>query len=197
MRITQDADFKDIFASCVKGNIQYLTFGLESGSERIRKEVLHRYYSNNDVIKMAKQARQYHLHFGFQNMIGLPSETEEDFMETVLINRICQPDWYFLSIFFPYPGTKIAKRCKEMGLLNEPIDMRMERRRVVMHLPTFPANRLNKRYYLFELDVYKGKKPIIKLLHRVIRKILSSNYILNNFYRLIINSTVMQYVKRS
>ena len=197
MRITQGADFKNIFASCVKGNIKYLTFGLESGSERIRKEVLHRYYSNNDVIKMAKQARQYNLHFGFQNMIGLPTETEEDFMQTVLINRICQPDWYFLSIFFPYPGTEIAKRCKEMGLLNESIDMRMERRRIVLNLPTFPANRLKKRYYLFELDVYKGKKPIIKLLDKVIRKILSSNYILNNLYRSIINSTVMQYLKRS
>jgi anaerobic magnesium-protoporphyrin IX monomethyl ester cyclase len=195
IRITQNADFKDIFNSCVKGNIKYLTVGLESGSERIRKEVLNRYYSNRDIIKMAEQARQYNLRFGFQNMIGLPSESEEDFMETVLINRICQPDWYCLNILFPYPGTKIAKYCKEIGFLNKSIDMSMERRRVVMNLPTFPANRLKKRYYLFEYDVYKGKKPLIKILARVIVGILSANYILNNIFRLIINTTVMQNVR--
>jgi len=40
-------------------------------------------------------------------MIGLPGETENDFQETIAMNRLCQPNWYFLSIFFPNPGTEL------------------------------------------------------------------------------------------
>ncbi len=103
IRITPNADFEQIFALCERANIKYVTVGLESGSERIRREVMNRIYSNGKVVEMATQARKHGIRFGFQNMMGLPTETEADFDETVRINRTCQPDWYYLSIFFPYP----------------------------------------------------------------------------------------------
>jgi anaerobic magnesium-protoporphyrin IX monomethyl ester cyclase len=197
IRIIPNCDFEKIFAACTKGNIRYLTVGLESGSERIRREIMNRIYSNNDVIRFAELARKYNLHFGFQNMIGLPTETEEDFLQTVLLNRICQPDWCYLGIFFPYPGTKLAERCKKLGLLNNYKDTRiMERNRIVVKLPTFPENRLKMRFYLFDFDVYRGKKPLIKIAAKVIRRVLSSHSASNNIYRLIMNSTMALKVKQ-
>jgi len=196
IRITPNSNFEDIFASCAKANIRYLTVGLESGSERIRRDVMNRVYSNDDVIRMASQARKYGLKFGFQNMIGLPSETEEDFMETVNLNRICQPDWYNLSIFYPYPGTDLANTSEKMGLLNKKIDSHMERKRVHLDLSTFPERSLKKRFFMFELDVYKGKKPFIKILAVILQRILSSYKVSNNIYRTIMRMAVLQKIKR-
>lgn len=196
IRITPNADFENIFNACAKANIRYLTVGLESGSERIRREIMNRIYSNDDVIKMAEMARKYGLKFGFQNMIGLPTETEADFMQTVALNRICQPYWYNLSIFYPYPGTKLAKRCIEMGLLSNHIDMRMERHRTVIKLPTFPEDRIKKRFYLFDYDVYKGEKALIIIMATIIRRILFSHPTSNRIYRLILmKSPTIQNVK--
>ena len=197
IRIIPNSDFEDIFASCAKANIRFLTVGLESGSERIRRKVMNRIYSNDDVIRMAEQARSNGLKFGFQNMIGLPSETEKDFMETIKLNRICQPDWYYLSIFFPYPGTKLANRCKEMGLLNKTTDSFVERKKPYLDLPTFSARHLLKRFFLFELNVYKGKKPFIKIIAIIFQRILSSHRISNNIYRSIMNNAVLQKIKQS
>lgn len=196
IRITPNSDFDNIFASCARANIKYLTVGLESGSERIRRKVMRRIYSNDDVIRMAEQARKHGLQFGFQNMIGLPSETEEDFMETIKLNRICQPDWYYLSIFFPYPGTELANYCEEMGLLNKKINSLMERKKLYLDLPTFPPGRLKKRFFLFELYVYHGKKPFIKIIAIILQRILSSYEISNNIYRSIMSMTVLQKIKR-
>ncbi|HUT43136.1 MAG TPA: radical SAM protein [Desulfobacterales bacterium] len=194
MRITPNADFEEIFVSCVKANIRYLTVGLESGSDRIRREVMNRIYSNDDVIRMAKQAREHGLRFGFQNMIGLPDETEEDFWETIKLNRLCQPDWYYLSIFFPYPGTKLANLCEERGLIRKSLidHAYMERKKLYLDMPVFPFRRLIKRYYLFEYDVFKGKKSLLSIAARILQRICLSHDASSKIYRRIASIALMQ-----
>lgn len=198
MRITPDSDFEEIFVSCAKANIKYLTVGLESGSDRIRRKVLNRIYSNDDVIRMAKQAREHGLQFGFQNMIGLPGETEEDFWETIKLNRICQPDWYYLSIFFPYPGTKLANLCEEKGLIKKTLIDRayMERRKPYLDLPLFPPKRLLKRFYLFEFDVYRGKKSLLSITAGILQRIFLSYKISSKIYRRIASIALLQKLNR-
>ena len=175
IRITPNTDFDEMFALCTKANINTFTAGLESGSERIRSEVMNRRYSNADVIRMAEQAKKHRCKFGFQNMIGLPTETEDEFMETVKLNKICQPDWYFLSIFFPYPETDLWYTCKNMGLLHNNIDTRIERSQPALTLPTFPRGRIRKRRYMFEYDVYRSKKPFYKILIRTLITMMTSH----------------------
>ena len=173
-----------MFAAFNRANIRDLTVGLESGSERVRKEILKRYYSNEDMITMVKAARKHGLAIAFQNMIGLPGETEEEFMETVKMNRICQPDKYMLSIFYPYPGTELAHVCEEMGLLDGGIDDRMERMITTLEIPSFPSKRIKHRCVMFHYDVYKGKKPFYNYLPRLLRdKMLYDNPILYNHVR--------------
>ena len=198
MRITPNADFEDIFVSCAKANIRYLTVGLESGSDRIRREVMNRIYSNDDVLRMARQAHEHGLQFGFQNMIGLPDETEEDFRETIRLNRICQPDWYYLSIFFPYPGTELARRCAEKGLIKKALDDRvyMERRKLYLDLPAFPLKRLRKRFYMFEFDVYRGKKSIISITAGILQRLFLSHEMSGKIYRRIASIALLQKLNR-
>ncbi len=91
IRITPNANFDTLFEACKRANILNLNIGLESGSERVRKEILKRNYSNDDVIKTINLAKKYGLSYNFYVMIGIPGETIEDFKETIKICRICQP----------------------------------------------------------------------------------------------------------
>lgn len=198
MRITPSTDFKEMFVAFAKANIRYLTVGLESGSERIRREVMHRIYSNDDVIRMAKQAREHGLQFGFQNMIGLPDETEEDFWETIVLNRICQPDWYYLSIFFPYPGTELAKFCEENKLIQKTQINRayMERMKTYLDLPGFPHSRLLKRFRLFEFNIYAGKRSLLSITAGTIQRLLLSHEKSSKILRRIAGSALLQKINR-
>ena len=57
IRIIPNANFEPLFEACRKANISHFNIGLESGSERVRNDILKRNYSNDDVIKITDLAK--------------------------------------------------------------------------------------------------------------------------------------------
>jgi len=49
------------------------------------------------------------------NMVGLPEETPANVLETVKLNALSHVTSPQVSIFYPFPGTKLAKYCEEKG----------------------------------------------------------------------------------
>lgn len=188
IRITPNANFDNLFKSCKRANISHLNIGLESGSERVRKNLLKRSYSNADVIKTINLAKKYGLSYNFFVMIGIPGETTEDFQETLRMCRICQPKEIYLSIFYPYPGTDLYKLCGEMNLLQEEVDIDIERRFATINLPDYDKKQIQRNYMWFNYNVYKGHKSGIKLMLNIIINFLRLNsfidLMLTKFFRL-------------
>ena len=81
-------------------------FGVESGSEPIRRQILQRRMKNESIVRAIKTAHQYGLHTSVFLMIGLPAETHEDVMATIRLMAKAKPGRYRWSFFFPFPGTK-------------------------------------------------------------------------------------------
>ncbi|MBN1384715.1 MAG: B12-binding domain-containing radical SAM protein [Elusimicrobia bacterium] len=169
IRIMPNLDLKTIFDAFKRANFRFINIGLESGSEKIRREILNRNYSNNDIINAVKLAREYGLQVSFLNMVGLPGETMEDFEKTIEINRKCLPDWTSASIFYPYPGTDLYSLCKKQELLNKSIDNTMERGKAVLNLPGFSKKEIEKSQIWFEYNIYKGYRPSVRLLLNVFK----------------------------
>lgn len=186
IRITPNLDLKRIFAALKKSSFRFINIGLESGSERVRHDILRRYYSNEDIINAVKLAREYGLQVSFLNLIGIPGETPSDFKKTIEVNRICMPDWMGMSIFYPYPGTDLYSTCKNRGLLKKSLPTEMERKIAVLDPPEFRKNQIQHYYIWFEYLVYRGYKPIYKLLLKIIfLKMVTNSYVspVYNIYR--------------
>jgi anaerobic magnesium-protoporphyrin IX monomethyl ester cyclase len=175
MRIMQNSNLDSLFKTFKRANITSLNIGIESGSERVRKEILKRKYSNKDIIGITNLAKKYGLDYNFFIMIGLPGETIKDFKETIKICRICQPKEIMEYIFYSYPGTDIYELCKKNNLLNKKKDVILERRQVALNLPDFNKNQVEKGYIWFNYNVYKGYRSRIKLLLLVLIKRMRSN----------------------
>ena len=176
IRISANDNFDILFKACRRANILNLNIGVESGSERVRKNILKRNYSNLDVMNTINSAKKYGLSYNFFIMIGLPGETIVDFKETIKICRIYQPIYIFLSIFYPYPGTDIYKLCKKMNFLQDKIDIKTEERiKPTLNLPGFSKKQIQRSYIWFNYNVYKGYKSRIKLILKAIMKLLKSN----------------------
>jgi len=175
LRITpNDPDLENFFIILKKANFRFINIGLESGSERVRSEILRRNYSNEDISNAVNLARKHGLKVAFFNMIGIPGETLADFKETVKINRTCLPDWHLTSIFFPYPGTDVYSLCEKQGLLGKSSGPEMERMKATLDLPGFSKKQIQKSYIWFDYYVYKGLKPTYKILGRMVRAYLIS-----------------------
>ncbi len=176
LRITQNADYSELFAVFKRSNFRFINIGLESGSERIRREVLKRNYSNEDVIRTVQQAKKYGIEVSFFNLIGIPGETFNDFMETVEMNRKCQPNRHMTSIFYPYPGTELYSFCKAQGLIGESFFDEVERTKAVLNLPGFSEKEIQRCFTMFDYYIYKGHKPLYVLLIKLLISKMKSYY---------------------
>jgi len=93
-------------------------FGLESGSDRIRRKILNRPMRNEDIIHAFKMADKYGIHTSAFVMIGLPHETIDDLMLTIKLLGTIKPGRFRWSIFFPFIGTKAYDIAKDGGFID-------------------------------------------------------------------------------
>ena len=183
LRVTPNADYEKLFTALERSNFRFVNIGLESGSEKVRRDILKRRYSNQDVMEAVSAARKHGVKVGFYNLIGLPGETREDFRETVRMNRACQPDWYLLSAFFPYPGTELHETSLERGLLDGPVDRKLERRRPVLDQPGFTKRQIKRRLTWSPLLFYGGHRPAREVIRLLALGKIFSNPRLLRFWR--------------
>lgn len=107
--------FSREMARCLKqAGCAIVKFGIESGNERIRKEILQRAMKNDAIKKAFTIAHQEGLHTSAFVMFGLPYETQEDIMDTIRLLAEIQPGRFRWAIFFPYPNT-IAYEISNKG----------------------------------------------------------------------------------
>ncbi len=186
LRITENSDFSGLFELFRESGFRFMNIGIESGSENIRRGILRRIYSNDTIIKTVEQARLSGLQICFYNLIGLPGESREDFMQTVKINRECQPDWHFTSIFYPYPGTDLYEICKKQGLLSRDIGADVERSKAILDMHNFSRKEIQKCYAWFDYYVYRGYRPmyliLIKVLISRLRTYPGMNYLFERLF---------------
>lgn len=95
-----------------------LTFGIESGSDRILK-MIDKDIKRETVIKAHEKAKKLGLKVNYHFMIGFPEETRKDIAQTMSLMRLlAKSDNASINgpnIYVPYPGTPLYDRCVEMG----------------------------------------------------------------------------------
>jgi len=101
-----------------EANCVTIAMGVESGNEEIRRRILKRDMSNDQIVGAARLFHQHGISIMTQNMVGLPEESIENAYETIRINVAVKPAYAWVSIFQPYPRTETHAYCLEKGYLN-------------------------------------------------------------------------------
>jgi len=101
----------------------FIIFGLQSASEKIRREVCNRYYTNDEVRQAVAICRKYDIEFEIDHIFGLPFETENEYKAAVEFYRELSPNIIYSYWLTYYPATSIIKKGLEAGLLTN-ADMR-------------------------------------------------------------------------
>ncbi|HAA74644.1 TPA: hypothetical protein DCE37_05940 [Candidatus Latescibacteria bacterium] len=159
------------FTACAKANVSSLNIGLESGSERVRKEILRRpRYSNKEIIEFSRIAREHGVGITLYVLMGLPGETHADYKDTVRVAREMKPDNVFLSIFAPYPGTDLYETSVEMGLIpDDGPDVISERFKATLDLPGFSRRRVRFENVLFWFKVFRGNWSFPRIVAHTVK----------------------------
>lgn len=183
--VKKKTQVRELFEYCRKASVVGLNVGLESGSERVRSEVLRRpRYTNSELIDFTSLAKQYGISITLYAMIGLPGETPNDYSETVKVIRAIQPETVLLSIFYPYSGSDLYATVKAMGLIPaEGVDTSCERRRATLALPDFPRWRVRFEYVVFWYRIYHGVWSYSRIVAHMARAYIQAYPRLESAYK--------------
>lgn len=131
-----------------------VSIGVEAGNERLRKRILNRHMSNDDIIRVFRWLDELEIKVWDFNMIGFPEETERTIEDLFVLNRTLRPHNAQISIFYPYPGTALYRICEKKGLLS-----RREQAsyfgETILKLPNLSEDYIKQKFYQFRDESLK------------------------------------------
>ncbi|MDY0000110.1 MAG: radical SAM protein [Polyangia bacterium] len=95
-----------------------IKFGVESGSERVRREVLNRVLSEERLERSVRLLHSEGINTRAYVMLGIPTETHDEMEGTIALCARLRFDSVRPAIMYPFPGTAIHRYCLERGLLD-------------------------------------------------------------------------------
>ena len=99
-------------------NCDRISIGIEHGNEEFRKKILHKNFTNKQVIDAFKTFDKYGINVSVNNIIGFPEETRELVFDTINLNRQINSDSVNGFVFQPYSGTYLREYCVKRGYLS-------------------------------------------------------------------------------
>jgi radical SAM superfamily enzyme YgiQ (UPF0313 family) len=100
-------------------NCDLVRFGVETATDRIKKTVLKRDFSNRKTEEVFRICREIGLRSFAFNIVGNPTETQEEMKDTLRLNSKLLPDGLKVSLGYPFPGTEYHAIAKKLDLIDE------------------------------------------------------------------------------
>ncbi|UCD57588.1 MAG: B12-binding domain-containing radical SAM protein [Candidatus Hydrogenedentota bacterium] len=104
-------------AALKRAGVKNIFFGIESGDETLRNELLKKGVTDQDIYRTAALLRKHGIRFRTYNMVGLPGETLQQALKTLRINAEIRTDFPWCAIFHPFPGTELGEFAARSDLL--------------------------------------------------------------------------------
>lgn len=107
---------EELLRNMKEAGCERIHFGVETANPRVVKE-LQKGTTNLQVEKAFDMCRKHGIKTLAYLMMGNPTETWEDVMETFALTRRIKPDFMQMTILSPFPATQIELRAKQEGIL--------------------------------------------------------------------------------
>ncbi len=158
---------------------------IESGSASIRKKILKRGMSNEELIKAFDIVYENGIHVFANSMVGIPFATIDDEIKSVEVAIRCKPAYPNFTIFTPFPGVELSEIAYKNNLVNEDLPPRTTDRSV---LNCFTKKEKNIQENIVTLGPLIVRFPYLKslilniLIHLPPNKLFRYIWIINKGY---------------
>ena len=162
-----------------KAGCKMIKVGIESGDSTLRKTIMNRLFSNEDIKRIFDLAKKFDIKTFSFNIVGVPGETKETIKTTIELNREIKPDFMQITAYYPYKTTSLGEICFKKGYVektNE--DSYMEKS--VLRLPTISKREIERAVKNFKFNVYISydKKKALKEKLNQFKKFIIKNPII-------------------
>jgi anaerobic magnesium-protoporphyrin IX monomethyl ester cyclase len=179
-----DTVSKEILAKMHKAGCNEVSFGVESGCQRIL-DAVHKKVSIEQAERAIKWAKDEGLFVAVSTIIGYPGETVESMQQTADLMRRIEPDDAWLCIATPYPGTELRALVERNGWKMTNDWTKYNTMNPIFENPTVDSGEYSKMRRKFYNSFYTPKY--------VLRQV-SKGYFKGNFYSKIMARTAVNYM---
>jgi len=142
---------RDLVRDLARAGCRHVVLGLESGSVRVRRDIMRRPMPEAAIRRAAAAVREAGLTLTLNAMYGLPGETPAEAEATLAQAEALEPHDVGHFAFHPYPGTTLFAACRERGLLPPDwLDRPADNVVPLLDLPGFPAAEVARIHAEFE-----------------------------------------------
>ncbi len=113
---------RDVLELLKSINVKQISYGFESGSEKILNYLKKGSVSIEQNRKAATLTNEYGIGVGGQFMLGTPGETKEDILKTLDFIKNHKMSHVHLSVTMPLPGTELWRWALDKGYVSEEMD---------------------------------------------------------------------------
>jgi len=106
---------EDMVQLMAESGLKGYFIGFESGSDRVLR-FIRKGTKRRDNLEAARICKKYGIAIWANYMLGLPTETKEEVMETISMLKEIDPDYYSPAFYTPHPGSDLYDYCIENSL---------------------------------------------------------------------------------
>ncbi|HDZ00224.1 MAG TPA: radical SAM protein [Nitrospirae bacterium] len=144
----------EILGAMKKAGCSLIHFGVESGNELIRREQIHKRFTNQQIEKVFSLCNKHGIKVACYFMVGHPGETKDTLEETKNMILKSGIDIVGVSIPTPFPGSELYDIAEKKGIINKAvIDLFAEKKLgegYVGNYPIYIPEGIEKEY-LFDI----------------------------------------------
>jgi len=107
--------------SLKKANCNSVFYGIDSGNEEMRYQLLNRRMKNDAIIESAKLLKENGIKLTTSSIFCLPDETKEQMLDTVNLVKAVKSDYAYTYIYYPFPNTESFDYCVKNNLIDKEI----------------------------------------------------------------------------
>lgn len=177
---------EDLVVRMRRAGCDRITFGIQSGSERIRRELAGRSMSNEQIIQACKICMDNSIRVGVDIIFGWPGETLEEAMETIELCRKINVETYSSNVLIFYPELRITRFAVENDFIERAPTLEDLQLQTPNDSPLTSADKnmlINMDKLFYYLVRHPALQPIIMYLLRC--KPNSFFYMLKNIHLLV------------
>lgn len=126
---------KEMISLMAESGAYQLTFAVESGNERVLKDLIHKKVpSKEEVQKLTKFSQDKNIQVHATFIVGFPGETKDEINETLQYPFDVKFNSVSYFILTPIPGSELYEECKSKGYLSS-IGSRLNVKTAEIHIP--------------------------------------------------------------
>ncbi len=143
---------RNILLAVKEAGVNQLVLAIESGSDRILKEVMHKPLNCKIIKKVVGICRELDIYMDANIIIGSPGETKQDIEVTRQFLRTIYANWFRITIATPIVGSEMLKICLEKNYLTGDY-MACHYKKPIVKTEDFTPEYIKEMVYILNLEL--------------------------------------------